>query len=257
MEINLLNIYILAGLVVFLVCWLLLIISKNNSLEEKIRVLNRDIEELEHQAKLIIKSDIKMRFYQEDMEDKRKKLIMLKSILATFINILDEKKLFSKLDEEIINGIGFKKGLIFNYPNIDILSNINFSSSEIIAFSEIVKKKIDILNSLDSVSPLTSSYLKNDEEIKVIIEKEGIKDFLLCPINVGSRLYAIFLVSECILPLGITSLEEEVLSIICMYIGQCLDNIKLLEALYYAGEEVESKIKEKTFQLSRSLKEIE
>ena len=51
--------------------------------------------------------------------------------------------------------------------------------------------------------------------------------------------------------------EREIFSILCMYLGQCLDNIKLFEELYISKDELEKKIRERTNELVKTLKDME
>jgi signal transduction histidine kinase len=59
------------------------------------------------------------------------------------------------------------------------------------------------------------------------------------------------------MPTDVRRAEKEIFSIICMYLGQCLDNIQLFEEIYNAKDELEKKVKERTNELVKSLREIE
>jgi signal transduction histidine kinase len=244
---------VLFGIAVFLVFQLFNKIQMVASLNKDVERLSREVNELDHQARLIVKSDMELKFFQEEIEDKIKKLTILRNIISTTINTLDREELFAKLDEELINDLGFKKAAIFLYPSGDLTWNINFTEGELAIFKEIIDKKGKLLNALSVVS---YEHLSTDNDTKDLLVKLDFNDFIFAPINVGTQVYAIFILAKCLLPSGISDAEKETTSIICMYLSQCLDNIKLFEALYHAGEELEGKIKEKTFQLSKSLNEI-
>ena len=215
--------------------------------------LEEEIRELDHQARLIIKSDMKLKLYQEEIEDKLKKLTSLGDLIRASTNILDKDELLSKLDEEFISNLGFKKAIIFLQPHGETKLAIGVSGAETEIFRQIIEKKKDLFSALSVVS---SDYLEDDESLKPLFNGLHAKDFLFAPINIGNHLFAVFLLNKCILPSGITQAEKESFFIVSRYLGQCLDNIKLFEALYHAGEELETKVKEKTFQLTRSLAEI-
>jgi signal transduction histidine kinase len=220
--------------------------KRNKTLEEEIR-------ELDHQARLIIKSDMKLKLYQEEIEDKLKKLTSLGDLIRASTNILDKDELLSKLDEEFINNLGFKKAAIFVQPQGEAKWTINLTPAETELFRQITTQKKDLFSTLSVVS---SDYLEDDESLTQLFAGLRAKDFLFAPIHMGANVFAIFLLNKCILPSGITQAEKESFFIVSRYLGQCLDNIKLFEALYHAGEELETKVKEKTFQLTRSLTEI-
>jgi len=222
--------------------------GKNKLLKQKIKFLEENLNELDEQAKLIIKSDLELKLYQEEIQDKLRKLSFLKKFISTSLNILDRESLFSQISKEVIREIGFEKGAIITYPEGEVKANIDFSQEELLVIKEILKEK---MSSADYIISSNSG----------VIEKEGKKvffdEFLAGPIISEARVQLIFLVSKCILSGGITEAEKEIFSIICMYLGQCLDNIRSFEASYQAGEELENKIKEKTFELKKSLEELE
>ncbi len=236
-----------------MVVYILLLAQRIKSLNDNTARLYHELQDMDNQAKLIIQSDIELKLYQENVEDKLKKLTLLRRLISSSINILDADELFSKIDEELINNIGFRKSIIMRYSDKETVLNINFTLSEEKRIKEIAGNLKNIL----SVNPILSyNLISTNKDYKYIIDAIGTNDFLIAPINMGTELYAVFVLAKCILPSGITAAEREILSIMCMYLDQCLDNIRLFESLYHAGEELESKVKEKTFQLTKSIKEI-
>jgi len=241
-------------IIILLAIYMFILIQRIHSLNSNVAQLYRELQNMDNQAKLIIQNDMELKLYQENVEDKLKKLTLLRRLISSSINILDENELFSKIDEELINNIGFRESMIVHSQDKETALNINFTPSKEKSFKEIMDKLKNIL----PANPVISyNLISTNKDYKYILDALGSKDFLMAPINMGMELYAIFVIDRCILPSGITETEKEVFSIICMYIGQCLDNIRLFESLYHAGEELENKVKEKTFQLRRSLNEIE
>ena len=112
---------ILLGIAVFLVFQLFNKIQNIASLKKEVDKLEREIEELDHQARLIVKSDMELKLFQEEIEDKIRKLSLLRNLISSTINTLDKEELFSKLDETLINNLGFKKSAIFLYPTGNLL----------------------------------------------------------------------------------------------------------------------------------------
>ncbi|HDN86156.1 MAG: hypothetical protein DRP68_01890 [Candidatus Omnitrophota bacterium] len=219
-------------------------------LKKDLNNLERELKELDHQAKLIIQSDIESKLYREAVEDKLKKLSFLKNFINNSLNILDRDELFQQISEKVIRDMGFEKALIVLFGTLEEKVNINFSKNESDVIKHFIERNRENLLSL----PLVSPELEIAKELKKNLNFE---EFLLGPIVSGTHIYAFLFVSKCIIEGGMSEAEKEVFSILCMYLGQCLDNIKSFEALYQAGEELENKIKEKTFELTKTLKEIE
>lgn len=212
--------------------------------------LETSVKNLDHQAKLIIKNDIELKLYQDAVNDKLKKLSFLKNFISASLNILDRERLFSQINRKVIQSMKFEKACIVAFQDLNTIVNLGFTSQQLTSLKRFIEKNKNIFSS----TPLISSNSEIAQELK---KEFSAQEFLISPIVSGAQIYAIFCLYKCILPEGMGEAEGEVFSIICMYLGQCLDNIKLFEALYRAGEELESKIKEKTFELTKTLKEIE
>lgn len=212
--------------------------------------LTKTIEELDHQAKLIIKSDMELKLYQEEVEDKLNKLTLLKNLILSSLSILDKDQLFEQIDEKTINSLGFKKGAILGFNDFEAKLNIGFDAKELETVKLFLQHKKNVF--------ITNSLVSSDYEIcKGLISSLQSKDFLIAPIKARENIYTVFIISNLLIPTDIKRAEKEIFSIICMYLGQCLDNIKLFEDIYHAKDELEKKVKERTNELVKSLREIE
>ena len=212
--------------------------------------LENIIKDLDHQTKLIIKSDIELKLYQDAVNDKLKKLSFLKHFISSSLNILDRESLFSQITKGVVQSIGFENAAIITCEGLEVKINQGFSEGEIDALKKFITKHREVFTRSALITP--------DSEICGELKRAfSFQEFLMCPIVLGSEIYAVFCLYKCIVPEGMTEDEREVFSIIAMYLGQCLDNIKLFEALYRSGEELEGKVKQKTFELTKTLQEIE
>lgn len=219
-------------------------------LKNNIEYLNNAIEELDHQAKLIIKNDMELKLYQEEVEDKLNKLTLVKNLIISSIHILDKEDLFSLINEKIINDLGFKKSLILNFNDLKLKNNVNFTPQEIEIIQNFIAHKKEALKSL--------SVFSGDEEIcQNLVSALHSSNFLISPIQGRENIHAVFVIFSPIFAYEIEEAEKVILSVICMYLGQCLDNIKMFEEIYMAKDELEKKIKERTNELAKSLREIE
>jgi signal transduction histidine kinase len=217
--------------------------------KEKKRLTNI-VNELDHQAKLIIKGDMELKLYQEEVEDKLNKLTLLKNLILSSLNILDKERLFEQVDEKTINNLGFKKGALIGFNDLESKINVGYDVKEIEAIKLFLQHKKNIF--------LSTALVSSDYEIcKTLAASLQAHDFLMAPIKARENIYTIFIVSNLVIPSDIKRAEKEIFSIICMYLGQCLDNIKLFEDIYHAKDELEKKVKERTNELVKSLREIE
>ncbi len=246
-----LGFYLVSTIAVALLLYLLQKIQDIAHLRQENKYLRNEVEELDHQAQLIIKNDMELKLYQENVEDKLRKLSLISSLTSASVNILDKNQLIAQIDDPLINNLGFKKAAILTTQG-EIKLNLNFSQEELATMKKVIENKLLLFR---AISVLDYKNVSGDPNIKADLDSLKLTDFLLAPITVGTQIEYIFVIAQCTLPTGITEAEKVAFSIICTFLGQCLDNIKLFESLYYAGEEMETKIKEKTLQLRRSLDE--
>ncbi|MFH1318030.1 MAG: HAMP domain-containing sensor histidine kinase [Candidatus Omnitrophota bacterium] len=193
---------------------------------------------------------MELKLYQEEVEDKLNKLTLLKNLILSSIHILDREELFLQLNEKIVNDLGFKKGAILNFNDLEITINVGFCAEEIETIKDFFTAKKQALLTL----PLISADSEICEKLTFSLQS---KDILVAPIKARENIYSIFILSNLVIPTDIRRAEKEIFSIICMYLGQCLDNITLFEELYHNKDILEKKIKERTNELVNSLREIE
>ncbi len=220
-----------------------------SALRKTVEHLSKTVRELDYQAKMIIQGDMELKLYQEEVEDKLNKLTLLKNLIISSLHILDKEKLFLQIDEKTINDLGFKKGLIVT-TDFEEKVNVGFERNEIENIKDFILHKKLLVQSL----PLISADTEGTKELFTALST---RDFLIAPVKAREKVYAIFILANMLIPIDVRRAEKEIFSIICMYLGQCLDNIQLFEELYNARDDLEKKVKERTNELVRSLREIE
>lgn len=223
-------------------------LRKINVLQRRTKYLDEKLIELDNEARLIIKTDMELKHLQEEVDDKLNKLHLLRDIIISLINITDKDMLFSKINREIINRLGFKKGAIITCEGFDVKTNVDFTDEEIGLITDFLKKK-----AVDSKATLLS--FKKD--IKHLEEEGGLDNIIISPVTVKAQIYGFFILANLIATWRNPATDEEIVHVICMYISKCLDNIELFETLYKSKHELEGKIKARTQELAHSLREVE
>jgi len=224
-------------------------IKDNDSLNNKVIKLQNIINDLDSQAKLIIKNDVELKLYQQQIEEEVEKLTLLKNLIISSVHILDKEELFSQISQSVINTLGFKKGLLLDLESLDVKVSVGFQQHEIDIAKETFKYKKENLRGVHLVSPKSEIYQHLTYELET-------KDILIAPINVREKIDSIFMVGDFLLTKK-SKKSEEAFLIICMYLSQCLNNIDLFEGLYHTKDELEKRIKQRTSELVKSLREIE
>ncbi len=219
-------------------------------LKNKLGRLDKIIQDLDQQAKMIIKGDMELKLSQQEIEDKINRLTLIKNLIVSSVHTLDKEKLFAQINEKVINDLGFKKGLVLDFDDLKAKVNVNFSNREINILKSMFQYKKELFKEVQLLHPEAGSY----RQILPSLQNEEI---LIAPIKVRNHVYAIFTVSKLLKQDRIKRSEEETFLIVCMYLSQCLDNIRLFEDLYHTKDNLEKKIKERTKDLVKSLREIE
>ena len=110
------------GLVIFVVVGMLLLMVVNKN--EKINLLARSFEklkksfnDLDEQAKLIVRTDLELNKAQEELDKRLAGLDALQKISRLISTTLDESEIFSRLRQALTINLEFEKNLILIYDD--------------------------------------------------------------------------------------------------------------------------------------------
>jgi signal transduction histidine kinase len=237
----------------FIIFIFLYIIKKLNAisnLKKENFNLNSSLEKLDQQAKIILKSDMDLKLYQQEIEAQGNKLNLLRRFISSSLPILSKDQLFSKIDNLLIAKFGFKKGLLLDFNNLEKIYEMNFDSFEIKTIVDVIFKNKPYLQEKEI---LTSE----SELCKTLSAKLNINNILICPVKIKNKVYNIFVLAGLISSDFIKKSTKEAFLILCMYLSKCLNNIELFEQIYQTKESLENKIKNRTKELAESLKAVE
>ena len=245
------------------------IVKKNKKIREMQATLDdlqNTYNELDNQAKLIVKTDLELQKTQSELDKKIAGLFTLHKISRVLTTTLDEGEIFFKISQEHLTELGFDKILAFlitdtNGPlakdKIEIKLNIGFeelSLDELFEHAIVdslfhpVTKDNQIIASIDSAI--------EQKTLKTILKICGVNSFVSAPILIKEGVIGAVLVGSESIYAPITSGDKEIVSILASQIGQALENARLFEETWRSHQELESKIKERTKELSEALEEI-
>ena len=103
-----------AGLFVFIVIgvFILVVIDKSekvNKLQNSLRKLKKSFNDLDEQAKLIVKTDLQLNKAQEELDKRLGGLDALQKISRLISTTLDEDEIFSRLHQALMTNLDFEK----------------------------------------------------------------------------------------------------------------------------------------------------
>ncbi|MDP2940600.1 MAG: ATP-binding protein [Candidatus Omnitrophota bacterium] len=233
-------------------------IDQIQQLKKSLEKLKRAFDELDEQAKLIVKTDLALNKTQEELDKKVASLYTLHKISRLISTTLDEDEIFRRINEQAVSELGFEKGLIImrgtqeefsckvcvGYPESQIENLVNTLRHEAI-FSHCLREG----RSLSSFNLIAADREKISRLFLVT-------SFLATPILTQDGISGVLFLGNASGQLALTEGDEELISILANQLGQSLENAKLFEEAFHSKLELESKIHERTKELSNALEEV-
>ena len=256
-----------SAIIAILILNIILIIKDKQlkKLSHALRILQKTYDSLDNQAKLIIKTDLELHKTQGELDKKISGLYTLQKISHVLSTTLDEQEIFSKISEEHLAELGFDKALSFltdpsrplSVDNPKVKLKIGYNESELKdIFSARLCKEIwePAIRHAHIVSNIDAKI--HPKELESIFKICKVSAFVCAPITIkGAVIGALFVGSES--PYSpITLGDKEMVSILATQIGQSLENARLFEETWRSHQELETKVKQRTKELSEALEEI-
>lgn len=220
-----------------------------SDLKKKNQLLNNSLERVDQEAKLILESDMDIRLCQLEVENV--KISAIRKLLFATSSLLDKEALFSQIDSNLIENLGFRNCLLLNFSDLSKLKQIGFQPQEV----DLIKNVLLPKKQLFKEKRLLSS--QKSETCKIISSKLKIKNILIAPVKSGNTVHCLFIVGKLTEAGVVTVSMKEALMIVCLHLAKCLDNINLFEQAYRTRDELENKIKIRTNELVLSLQKVE
>lgn len=255
--VNSLGIITLLGILV-LVILLLNKIDEAKQLKTSLNKLKRAFDELDEQAKLIVKTDLTLNKTQEELDKKITGLYTLQKISRLTTTTLDENEIFRRINESLISDLGFEKSIIFifdSYHNLICKMAGNYAEADIEKLQSALHKE-----------PIFSPTVKEGRTLSSLNTAKHVHNrvsqlfdalyFVIAPIMTQDGIAGIIFVGNKSSYLELTEGDEELVSILASQIGQSLENARLFEQVYHSQQELENKVKLRTKELAEALEEV-
>ncbi len=237
------------------------LVNKNKKvcqLEIALNKMTRSFNDLDEQAKLIVKTDLELNSAQEELDKRLNSLDALQKTSRLISTALEEKEIFRHLEHSLTLDLSFEKNLICIYDKDRVLRprlNIGFSESDIQCVLTNLEESIDIKQSL-AKGGVFSSTTSTPKDKKTIIRIFDIEYFVLAPILTQNNFVGLLFVGNRSDASAITAGDEELISILANQIGQPLGNARLFEEVYRSSQALEFKVQDRTRELASALEEV-
>lgn len=246
----------------------MLIIAKGERIKQlqgSVDNLKKSLDEMDEQAKLIVRTDMELNKTQDELDKKMAGLYALQSISREIGTTLEENQIFKILKEGVgLQELGFQKLCAFLWDERQgkflLQTEMGYLEDELenikSAVNEDKEKYLGLIKEAKAAtSAAASAWLDSRFKQKIsgsfrvesfivspVLPKEGNKGFLF----VGTK------AADTIINEG----DKELISILANQLGEALENARLFEKTWRAQQDLEQKVAERTSELSRALDEV-
>ncbi|MCM8783163.1 MAG: GAF domain-containing sensor histidine kinase [Candidatus Omnitrophica bacterium] len=223
--------------------------------------LRQAYNELDEQAKLIVRTDLQLNKIQQELDKKINGLYTLHELGRSINMTFDIEEVFNSIKENFIHKLGFEKFLIITLDEetkkLKCRHWIGFVEEDISQF----KKKIEDHSQFKNIIREGKSILverpelANSEE-KELIELLKIRSLIIVPIYLKEIVIGIVVMGNESLYSRVTEGDVELISILANQIAQGIENSRLYEQLWHSYQELEVRVKERTKELAKANEEL-
>ncbi|MCM8766113.1 MAG: GAF domain-containing sensor histidine kinase [Candidatus Omnitrophica bacterium] len=223
--------------------------------------LRQAYNELDEQAKLIVRTDLQLNKTQQELDKKINGLYTLHEMGRNINMTFDVEEVFNSLKENFIQKLGFEKFLIFlldeNDKKLKCRRAIGFSEEEILQIKEKAENFATFKNLIQNGKPVLVERPEtaNFEE-KEIGEFLKLRSFIIVPIYLKELIIGLVVIGNESLYSRVTEGDVELISILANQIAQGIENSRLYEQLWHSYQELELRVKERTKELARTNEEL-
>ncbi|MDD2703221.1 MAG: GAF domain-containing sensor histidine kinase [Candidatus Omnitrophica bacterium] len=243
-----------------------LLTSKSDKIkQEQIEIdkLRRTVDEVDEQAKLVVRTDIELNKTQEELDKKIIGLYVLQKISRSISTSLEERLIYKSIEMDTVKELGFEKSIAVSFdekePKFTTKIHLGFPQNELERIETFLEKNrefwVDIIKREKTLSSFSMPEgLMVREEINKAF---GVTSFIISPIPAKEGNKGFLLVGTETLDVPITEGDEELITILSNQLGQSLENARLFEKTWRTQQELEKRVEERTRELTQALEEKE
>lgn len=221
--------------------------------------LSLSFEELDEQAKLIVKTDLELNKAQQELDKRLGGLDALQKLSRSINTTLDETEIFNRLSFNLLGDLGFEKYIFFlldKKSSFESKRLFNFSEEEQKNLKNFFNKHLNLLKKLHEEDSPASLKLTTEykAELAEILKTEN---FIFAPILIQNKLLGLTIAASVSPAHPLTEGDSEIISILTDQLGQAIENARLFEETYKSRQDLERKVQERTRQLTEALSRVQ
>ena len=221
--------------------------------------LMRSFNELDEQAKLIVRTDLELNKAHEELDKRLNGLNALQRTSRQISQALNEDEIYQKLKPSLFEELGFARALVASVDEDKEMRPrvaIGFDTARAGAIIAEMARDDHFKTALGESHTFSSINVsrKTKEQLVGIFETEH---FILSPILTQNGCIGFVFVGNRYTTPAVTQGDEELIAILAGQIGQSVENAQLFEKVFRSSQELELKVKERTKQLATALEKVE
>jgi signal transduction histidine kinase len=237
-------------------------ISRLNQLIPKFNNVKKSLDDMDEQAKLIVRTDIELNKIQEALDKKITGLYALQSLSRIISMTLEEDQIFKRIQPEYLEDLGLERGCGFlwddGHKQFALRFSIGYTEDEINALKSFINNnQKQCLNFIINDKTLSSisgpNALITEQQLNSIFK---VISFIISPLLPQQNNRGLIFVGTQNPETVVTEGDEELIKILATQLGQALENARLFEKSWRAQQELEKKVIERTHELTVALEEV-
>ena len=224
--------------------------------------LKKSLDEMDEQAKLIVRTDMELNKTQEELDKKINGLYALQRLFRAISTTLEESQMFKMIGAAHLKELGFEKACAFLYNETEkgflLQVNIGYLQDE----TEAIKSYVDLnkdryLEFIKNQKTVSSISQPIDIAFKEKVNRAfKVDSFIISPVLPKEGNKGFFFVGTQNADTVINEGDEELVTILTHQLGQALENARLFEKTWRTQQDLEKKVEERTRDLTRALNEV-
>lgn len=231
-------------------------VESNRVQTEQLRRLQAAYDQLDQQAKLIIRTDMELHRTQEELDRRLASLMSLHELGQHLEVSLRPEEVFEKLSASIVSHLGFSKGLLGMCPSPDRLewrSLMGASAEEAERLRTRLTGSPLLTQILQRPSPeLFNATSTSDPLRRTLLELLGVQTLVIAGIAPHAGPSGCLILGRAGTGLGGLKADEELVAILVKQLATAVENSVLFEQTWTAQQRLEHQVHQRTQELAEA-----
>jgi signal transduction histidine kinase len=225
---------------------------------EEHKKMMRSFNDLDEQAKMIVRTDLELNKIREEMDKRLNGLHALQKTSRQMSQALNENEIFQKISPALFEDLGFPRVLIASVDDNNILKirlNVGYKDARAEDILKEIAAEEPLRSALNEIHSVSSINCSNKTKEKIIQAFEA-EHFIFSPILIQKGSIGFVFAGNRYNAPAVTQGDEELITLLSGQIGQSIENAQLFEKVFHSSQELELKVAERTKQLAGALQKV-